>query len=445
MHYHSVIENSYQLLTILAITPATTTILIFILLILFVLSFLFSGSEMAFFSLTVRDINMLKTRQQPSYKRIVALLKNPKVLFASLLISNCCVNIGIILISNSLISSWIENLGLQSLFNFAIKVIVITCILLMFGEVLPKIWAIHHKIWFASTASMTVEIFNSLFFTLSKKSVALNDSIEKNFHSGSSNVDDSTQLDYAIDALPDNKASNEKKQILKGIKKFSNTRVKQTMRTRLDVSGIEMFFSFSNVIKKIKETSYSRLPVYKNDLDEIVGILHTKDLLSHLQEVEFNWHPIMRPVFYVHEQKLIEDLLQDFRNKRIHFAVVVDEFGGTSGIITLEDIMEEIIGDIQDEFDNEESVNKKIDEYNYIFEGKTMISDVCRILNIPAHSFDLLRGESDSLAGLILEIAGEFPKVNETFETNHYIFTPLEINKNRIEKVKLTLKPGEKK
>lgn len=400
---------------------------------------------MAFFSLTVKDINMLKTRQQPSYKRIVALLRNPKTLLSSLLISNCLVNIGIILISNLLINEWVDTLGFQFFLNFVIKIIVIACILIMFGEVLPRIWAIHHKIWFASTASMTVQIFNTIFFKLSKRLVALSDSIERNFNSRSDDRDDHTQLNYAIDALPDSKVSNEKKQILKGIKKFSNTTVKQTMRTRLDVIGIEVSSPFSSVIKKIKETSYSRLPVYRNDLDEIVGLLHTKDLLSHLPDIEFDWHPIMRPVFYVHEQKLIEDLLQDFRNKRIHFAVVVDEFGGTSGIITLEDIMEEIIGDIQDEFDTEQSVNKKIDEYNYIFEGKTMIFDVCRILNISAHSFDLLRGESDSLAGLILEMAGEFPKVNESFETNNYIFTPLEINKNRIEKVKLTLKSKEEK
>ncbi|MEO6905503.1 MAG: gliding motility-associated protein GldE [Ginsengibacter sp.] len=440
MDYHLVIENSYQLLTIIAITPAATTILASILVVLFVLSFLFSGSEMAFFSLSLKDINMLKTRQQPSYKRIITLLENPKTLMASLLISNCFVNIGIILISNSLMNEWIHTLGLNSIINLLIKVVVITCALVLFCEVLPKIWATHHKIWFASTASITVDVFNRILFKLSERVASFSDSIERTFHSRSTKMDDS-QIDNAIDLLPDNKATSEEKQILKGIRKFSNTTVKQTMRPRLDVSGIELSTTFTNVIKRVKEFSYSRLPVYKSNLDEIVGILHTKDLLSHLQEEEFDWHPLMRPVFYVHEQKLIEDLLQDFRNKRIHLAVVVDEFGGTSGIVTLEDIMEEIIGDIQDEFDDEQSINKKIDSYNYIFEGKTMINDVCKILNIPLHTFDLLRGESDSLAGLILEIAGEFPKVNEQFETNNFSFTVLEINKNRIEKVRLTLKP----
>jgi gliding motility-associated protein GldE len=444
LDYHSIIENSYQLLTIIAITPATTTFLVFILLVLFVLSFLFSGSEMAFFSLTLKDINMLKTRQQPSYKRIVSLLEHPKTLLFSLLISNCLVNIGIILISNALMNAWIDAMGFHFLLNFLIKIILITSVLFLFGEILPKVWAIHHKIWFASTASMTVDIFNSIFSKVSNWLVAIDNSIGKSLEVDT-NDPDSNQIDYAIDSLGANEASHEEKQILKGIRKFSNTTVRQTMRTRLDVSGVEFNSSFTEIIKKIKEISYSRLPVYKNDLDEIVGMLHTKDLLSHLNETEFDWHPLMRPVFYIHEQKLIEDLLQDFRNKRMHIAVVVDEFGGTSGIITLEDIMEEIIGDINDEFDDEQSNNKKIDEHNYIFEGKTMINDVCKILNIPTHSFDLLRGESDSLAGLILEIAGEFPKINEQFETNHYIFIPLEINKNRIEKVKITLKPNDGK
>ena len=394
---------------------------------------------MAYFSLTLKDINMLKTRQQPSYKRIVTLLENPKSLMASLLIANTFVNIGIILISNLLLDQWITTLDLHFVINFLLKIIIISLVLILFCEVLPKVWAAHHKIWFASTASMVVDVFNSMLSGISLQLVALDSSIEHAFKSGNEIKDDS-QLDDAIDLLPDNKASSEEKQILKGIRKFSNTTVKQTMRPRLDVTGIDASVPFTTVLEKVKDYSYSRLPVYKSNLDEIVGILHTKDLLSHLNDKEIDWHPLMRPVFYVHEQKLIEDLLQDFRNKRIHIAVVVDEFGGTSGIITLEDIMEEIIGDIQDEFDDEQSGNKKIDDYNYIFEGKTMINDLCRVLKIPTHTFDLLRGESDSLAGLILEIAGEFPTINQQFETNNYVFTVLEINKNRIAKVKLTLK-----
>jgi putative hemolysin len=438
LDYLSAFHFSHNLLIFLAITPAATTILLFTVIILFLISFLVAGSEVAFFSLTLKDINMLKTRQQPSYKRIVTLLENPKTLLASMLIANSLVNIGIILILNTLLNNWID----KGILEFIIKVVVVTSLLVMFGEVLPKVWATHHKIWFASTSSLIIEIFHSIFFRLSNRMVHLSDTIESRFHTGSSRMND-MQLDYAIDLLPEHEATSEEKQILKGIRKFGNTTVKQTMRTRLDVSGIEINISFRDVKNKVEEMHYSRLPVYKNNLDDIAGILHTKDLLPHLDEEVFDWHPLMRPVFYVHEQKLIEDLLQDFRNKRIHFAVVVDEFGGTSGIVTLEDIMEEIIGDIQDEFDDEQSANKKLDDFNYIFEGKTMINDVCKALHIPISTFDKIRGDSDSLAGLVLEIAGEFPQVNETIVAGNYTFIPLEINKNRIEKVKLTLKTNE--
>ena len=445
MDYHSVfaILTSFSLIY-LAITPAATTILIFTALVLVVISFLVAGSEVAFFSLTYKDINMLKTKRRPSYRRIVTLLETPKTLLASMLITNSFVNIGIILISNLLMQHWIDALHFHFVIEFIIKVVVVTSLLVLFCEVLPKVWATHHNIWFAASASLIIEIFNSIFFRVSSRMVKLSDKIENKFHSGLSGMDN-TQLDYAIDLLPDHEATTEEKQILKGIRKFGNTTVKQTMRTRLDVSGIDLNTSFKDVVNKVEEMHYSRLPVFKNNLDEIVGILHTKDLLPFLNEAnDYDWHSLMRPVFYVHEQKLIEDLLQEFRNKRMHFAVVVDEFGGTSGIVTLEDIMEEIIGDIHDEFDDEISGNKKIDDYTYIFEGKTMINDVCKALHLPIEIFDKVRGDSDSLAGLVLEIAGEFPQVNEEVVCDNFIFIPLEINKNRIEKVKVNIKPAEK-
>jgi gliding motility-associated protein GldE len=321
---------------------------------------------------------------------------------------------------------------------------VVTFLLVLFAEVLPKVWATHHKIWFAATASLVVEIFNSLFYRFSKRMVRLSDGVEKKFSSDNTAAMDSSHLDYAIDLLPDHEATVEEKQILKGIRKFGDTTVKQIMRTRLDVSGIDINSSYTDVIKKIEELHYSRLPVYKNNLDEVAGMLHTKDLLPHLNEADnYDWHQLMRQPNFVHEQKLIEDLLQEFRNKRNHFAVVVDEFGGTSGIVTLEDIMEEIIGDIKDEFDDEESGNKKIDDFTFIFEGKTMINDVCKAINLPVDTFEHVRGDSDSLAGLVLEIAGKFPQVNEEVVNGGFTFLPLEINKNRIDKVKIIIKQPE--
>ena len=442
MDYHSVIDLAGLFsFSLLAITPAATTVLIFLVIILFTLSFLFAGSEVAFFSLTFKDLNMLKTKQKPAYRRIVTLLDQPKTLLAAMLITNSFVNIGIILVSNILIDSWIAGFHLSFWAVFLIKVGAVTFLLLLFGEVLPKVWATHHKIWFAATASLTVEIFNSLFYRFSKRMVRYSNKIEKKFSSENSSAMDSTNLDYAIDLLPEHEATSEEKQILKGIRKFADTTVKQIMHTRLDVSGIDFNSSFPDTIKKVEELHYSRLPVYRNNLDEVVGMLHTKDMLPHLDEpAGYDWHTLMRQAYFVHEQKLIEDLLQEFRNRRIHFAVVVDEFGGTSGIVTLEDVMEEIIGDIKDEFDDEESSNKKIDDFNYIFEGKTMINDVCKAMRLAADTFDGVRGDSDSLAGLVLEIAGEFPQENEEITSGDFTFIPLAINKNRIDKVKVVIK-----
>lgn len=442
MDYHSVYDliGSFRF-SFLAITPAATTVLIFLVILLFMLSFLFAGSEIAFFSLTFKDINVLKTKKQPAYRRIVNLLDQPKTLLASMLISNSFINIGIILISNILIDSWISGLNLTFWPIFLIKVGSVTFLLLLFGEVLPKVWATHHKIWFAATASLVVEIFGSIFYRFSKRMVRLSDRIEKRFSSETSSAMDSSNLDYAIDLLPEHEATTEEKSILKGIRKFGDTTVKQVMRSRLDVCGIDHSYSFRDVLKKIEDLHYSRLPVYKNNLDEVVGMLHTKDILPFITEpAEFDWHKLIRQPYFVHEQKLIEDLLQEFRNRRMHFAIVVDEFGGTSGIVTLEDVMEEIIGEIKDEFDDEESSNRKIDDHNYIFEGRTMINDVCKAMKLPADTFDALRGDSDSLAGLVLEIAGEFPQVNEEVVSGDYTFVPLEINKNRIDKIKISIK-----
>ena len=433
------------MISFLAITPAATTILIFIIFILLVISFLVAGSEVAFFSLTLKDINVLKTRQQPSFRRIVHLLEQPKTLLAAMLITNSFANIGIILISNILLDNWLAGFHFDFWILFLIKVVSVTFLLVLFAEVLPKVWATHHKIWFASTASLIIEIFSSVFYRLSKRLVRFSDNIERRLSPQNSAAMDNSNLDYAIDLLPEHEASVEEKQILKGIRKFGDTMVKQIMRTRMDVSGIEMNMGFADVIKKVEDLHYSRLPVYKNNLDEIAGMLHTKDLLPHLnQPDDFDWHALIRIPHFVHEQKLIEDLLQEFRSKRNHFAVVVDEFGGTSGIVTLEDIMEEIIGDIKDEFDDEESGNKKIDDHNYIFEGKTMINDVCKAMSLPVDTFESIRGDSDSLAGLVLEIAGEFPQVNATLVKGDFTFIPLEINKNRIDKVKVIIQPSEK-
>ena len=248
------------------------------------------------------------------------------------------------------------------------------------------------------------------------------------------------ELDEAIDIQTDEEASAEEKDIMKGIVKFDTITVKQIMRSRLEVNGLEYSMNFRDVLGKVERLHYSRLPVYRVNLDEVVGIINTKDLIPYLQESEnFDWHPLMRQPYFVPEAKLISDLLRDFQAKRVHFAVVVDEFGGTSGIVTMEDIMEEVIGDIRDEFDEEESLNKKIDDLNYIFEGKTMIHEMCKIMRLPMDTFDKVRGESESVGGLVLEQAGEFPKVNDVITIGDFEFTVLESGVNRLKLLKVTV------
>jgi putative hemolysin len=420
----------------LAASLNTSTILGVLILFLLILSFIVSGSEVALFSLSFKDINVLKTKQGNPWKRIVSLLEEPKVLLGSLMIANTVINIAIIILANFLIDQLMvvkNNLwGIQ----FVVKIVSVTFILLFFGEVMPKIWAAQNNFQFLYVTSAVVEVIYYLFRRISIWMMGLSDKIERVFGGGSS-------TSYNIEDLTNQSdATEEEKNIIKGIAKFGDITVKQIMQTRLDVSGIDYSLDYRGLKQKIEELHYSRLPVYKKNLDEIAGMIHTKDVLPYLNEADdFDWHTLMRAPYFVHEQKLIEDLLKEFQSKRIHFAIVVDEFGGTSGIVTFEDILEEIIGDIKDEFDEEDSSVKKIDDSTYIFEGRTMINDVCKVMNLPPDTFDELKGDSDSLAGLILEMGGYIPQANDVITCGDFEFTVLEVQRNRINKVKVTIKP----
>lgn len=424
----------------LVINPQATTILAIIILFLLIISFVLSGSEVAFFSLTYKDINILKTKQDTSWKRIVTLLEEPKALLASLLIANSIINIAIIILANFLIDEMVLLKQNFWFFEFLIKVILVAFVVILFGEVMPKVWATQNNLQFAYYTSGVVELTHLLFRRISIWAVHQSEGLEKFFGSKKSAFS-LEKLDHEIDRSTDNEASEEEKNILKGIVKFGSITVKQIMRTRLDVSGIEYDISFGDLKKKVEELHYSRLPVYKKSLDELSGMVHTKDLIPYLNEPDnFDWRTLLRPTYFVHEHKLIEDLLQEFQAKRIHFAIVVDEFGGTSGIVTLEDILEEIIGDIKDEFDDEEAVNKQLDDGSYVFEGRTMINDVCKTMNLSADTFDTVRGESDSLAGLILELSGEIPSVNDVIPCGDFEFTILDADSSRIKKVKVAIR-----
>lgn len=443
MDHHPVLQLLASPALLSAIQAQGTTVLVVVLFILLFLSFVLSGSEVAFFSLTYKDINVLKAKQQPPYKRIVDLLEEPKVLLASLLIANSFINISIIIISNLLIDNMFNFEQFDAVWvEFVIKVIAVSFLLILFGEVLPKVLATQNNVRFAKDFGGIVQAVSYACSGLSKRMVKYSDIIEKKMANRPGGAYNLEELDHAIDLTTHRSASENERNILKGIVKFRNITVKQIMQTRVDVHGIDYNISFGELIAMVRDLHYSRLPVYKDDLDNVAGIIHTKDLIVFLHEPDdFDWHGLMRQPFFVHEQKFIEDLLKEFQSRRIHFAIVVDEFGGTSGIVTLEDILEEVIGEIKDEFDEEDTGYRKVDEYNYIFEGRIMINDVCKIMDLPTDSFDRVKGESDSLAGLVLELAGEIPQPAKVLNTGDFEFTVLEVMKNRIEKIKVTIKP----
>ncbi len=442
MEYFS---RPFSLLSVVSTPSLQQDSLLFLLMsILLFLSFAIAGSEVAFFSLSYKDIQNLKTKHNKALKRIVTLLEDPKRLLTSMLVANSFINICIILIANILFNHFFvfDSIGIPG-FDFFVKVIAETLLLLFFGEVLPKVMATQNNIRFAQDFGGIIQVVYFIFSKPSGLMVKYTNLIEdrlakKNFGSTYS----MEELDHAIDLTTSPNQQESEKKILKGIVKFGNISVKQIMRTRLDVYGVEESIHFHELLAHIKEHNYSRFPVFKEDLDSIVGMIHTKDVLPHIHEpAEFNWKNLIRPAFFVHEQKMIEDLLQEFQLKRIHFAVVVDEFGGTSGIITLEDILEEIVGDIKDEFDEEESMVKKIDDFHYMVEGKTTIIDLCNFIDLSTGFFDAVKGESDTIAGLFLELAGEFPTLQQVVKYKQFSFTVMEIQKNRIHKIQLIITP----
>ena len=426
--------------SLIVVQTQGSTFLGVLLLLLMLLSFGISGNEAALFSLQKKDLDMLKTKQQAASKRIVDLLEEPKAVYASLLIAGTFVNICIILLSNFLLTSFWPMPGLPTIVGLLIRSIVIVFPLLFIGKFLPKVWATQHSLRFAHDWSFLAMGLHLLLRKLSVWVVKIADGIGKQAGADKSEAARLQELDEAIDTKTDDEATLEEKNIMKGVVKFGNIAVKQIMKSRLYVNGIDHKTSFADVLKKVEELHYSRLPVYKDSLDEIVGILYTKDLLPYLQEkTDFEWQTLLRQPFFVPEPKLIEDLLKEFQQRRTHFAVVVDEFGGTSGIVTMEDVLEEVIGDIRDEFDEDETEGYKIDNSTYVFEGKTMLYDMCRIMNLALNTFDEVKGESDSLAGLLLELAGELPTKDQIINCGDFDFQILELVQNRIQSVKVTI------
>jgi putative hemolysin len=427
--------------TLIKTNQQSAFFLVSLLLILLLLSFITSGAEVALFTLQTRDLNMLKTKQHPRARRIISLLDERKAVYASLLIASTFFNISIIILANFLLTPILP--FSPAWLNYIIKIISIAFVIVLIGKILPKVWATQNNLRFAYETSGIVEAIHLLLRRISLSMVSVADSINQRSGAHEMQTASMRELDEAIDVNSEETTSLEEKNILKGIIKFGNITVRQIMKFRLEVNGIDYYTSFSELKRKIEDLHYSRLPVYKTNLDDIVGILNTKDLLPHLEDPGFDWHSQIRAPFFVPESKLIKDLLKEFQSKRIHFAVVVDEFGGTSGIVTMEDILEEVIGDIRDEFDEEETSVRPIDDNTYIVDAKLMLHDMCRRMRLPLDTFDRIRGESDSLGGLVLEIAGQFPKVDDIVRAGDFTFTVLEVNKNRINTVKVAInRPG---
>ena len=421
----------------MAVSSSQITVLLILITILLLLTAISAGAETAYFSLKTKDLNELMSKDNNTAKQAIKLLEQPQRLLATILVTNNFLNIAIVIATNMLVKDLFHNVG--PLASFLIQVVAVTFLLVLFGEVLPKVYATQNNMQMSLFCAPILTVLSKILKPVSSIFVSSSKYIENRIGNKKNNFS-KEEFEHAIELTVGPSATKEEVNIFKGILKFGNITAKQIMRTRMDVSGVSEDISFLEVQKYAVEMGYSRLPVYKENLDKIVGMLNTKDFLPHSENPNLDWHSLIRPAYFVHEGKFIEDLLKEFQQKRIHFAIVVDEFGGTSGIITLEDIMEEIIGDIKDEFDEDDLHYKKIDNNNYIIDGKTLINDVCRIINVSPDEFEDARGDSDSIAGLILEIYGRFPKIGDIISYKNYEFTITELEKMRIVKIKLTIK-----
>jgi putative hemolysin len=398
-----------------------------------------SASETSFFSLSPSQLNEIRSSKTAINKRIVHLLENSKLLLATILIVNNLVNVGIVILSTFLVNQYLDVTS-NPLLGFLFQVVIITSLLLLLGEILPKVVATRKPVKIASILVTPLSIVQRVFYPFSLLLVSSTRFIDKRHAHRYHNItlDD---ISNAIDITADGKVDDEDRKIMKSITRFGDINAREIMSPRVDLTAIDDTDSFTQVQKVILESGYSRIPVYNDTPDTITGILYIKDLLPYLSEKEsFDWKSLVRPPFFIPENKPINDLMQEFQEKKIHMAVVVDEYGGTSGIITLEDIIEEIVGEINDEFDieAENTFFTKIDDYNYVFEGKTTINDMCRVLGIDDRIFDEAKGESESLAGLILELAGKIPATGEKFTLGEYAFRIEVADKRRIKKVKIT-------
>jgi gliding motility-associated protein GldE len=399
---------------------------------------LVSAAESAFFSLSPSDMEALKTSGEKTDEKILTLIEAPKRLLATLVISINFINIAIVILSSYVIEELFD-FSNNPLVGFIIQVVAVTFLILLIGEITPKIYATQNSLRTSRVLIFFAQLLQRIFYPISSFLIFITSVLDKIIKPRAHNIS-VDELSQALELTVDEDIPAEDHKILKGIVKFGHTDVKQIMHSRMDVIAFESELGFKKLLDGITNSGFSRVPIYKGTLDNVLGVLYSKDLLQYIDEPDqFNWHSIIRPPFFVPENKKIDDLLREFQTKKIHLAVVVDEYGGTSGIVTLEDVIEEIVGEINDEFDDDDLIYSKLDDSNYVFEGKALLNDVYRILQIDGEDFEDAKGEADTLAGLILEIEGRIPTKNEKIHFKNLTFTIEAADNRRLKRVKVTI------
>ena len=399
-----------------------------------------SASEIAFFSLSPSDLSEIEEEEHPSDKHITNLLKDSERLLATILISNNFVNVTIIMLCNFFFAEVVD-FGDSVIVEFLVITVILTFLLLLFGEIMPKIYSAQHTLKFTRFAAPVIMVLKKVFKPLSNLLVRSSFIVNKCVVKKNYNIS-VAELSQALE-LTDKSEISEESNILEGIIRFGGETAKEVMTSRLDMVDLEITSSFKEVLDCVVENGYSRVPVYEDTRDNIKGVLYIKDLLPYLKkDADFRWQSLIRPAYFVPETKMIDDLLRDFQANKIHIAIVVDEFGGTSGIVTMEDIIEEIVGEINDEYDEEERSYVKINDHTYVFEAKTLLSDFYKIVKGDPDVFEDVVGDADTLAGLLLEIKGEFPKLHEKLEYDSFLFEVLEMDARRILKIKVIISSG---
>ena len=415
------------------------------LILLLICSALISGAEVAMFGLSVTEINEIKDQKTDKSTILIRLLERPKKLLATILIANNAINIGVVLIFNLIGDTLFSEIN-AVLFNivsvrFLLEVVAATFLILMFGEILPKVYANRNRLSFSNFMAYPLRVLDFLFSPLSLPMRSGTIFLYKKLGKEKSNLS-VDHLSQALELTSDGDTTKEEQKILQGIVTFGNTDTKQVMQPRMDIFALNKEDSFAKILADITKDGFSRIPVYEESIDTISGILYAKDLLPHLNKTDFDWNSLIREPYFVPENKKLDDLLAEFKEKKSHLAIVVDEYGGTSGLITLEDIIEEIVGDISDEFDDEDIIYSKLDEHNYIFDGKTSLKDFYRIIKLEDESiFENKKGEAETIAGFVLEVSGGFPKKSEVINYLNYSFTVEAIDKKRIKQIKFSIHP----